>query len=580
VIPIAQLDPASMTMWIDPELVSRGRPEVAEALHAATLGDVHGVAELVASIDDPRRQGRCGYLASAVWHEQRHFLDLLMTNYGAFRFRQFASIYVNIERLVRDGLRDGLTCPITAYSDPVLASQHGIDRAPEGLAAQAGDLTRRMGLHHDDSVRLPTERGWIEVGGEAQLEALAYFSQQHSVLSILGYDVARRVHEALPENQRDPLRYSWLLWFADQLDLLPAAQVEDQVAAWDVTLLYSVLLGSLAVRRWNQEQAQPEGWSSGHAASRLGGLMNACRRHGVAEGVRPAEAWQLVNDESARLWERSILEEMTADYEHEAAWLDRLADHAMPDVHEALVEFHALRGNLLGILRDKPEFFVDPDAFPYGVLPALRPMPVMVSPSGQKGDPPEGWIRLIGYRHSDAADEHWWWAAIPETWPTEKGVLALRARKPWLGIVEHWAPLAKLLTHGRRHRVMLGPELFSIEARFLDDGLKFRFDRRYAFPDEAGPPTSGAFYFDLTGESSARCDWCRTPVEPPAHVLSPWTLRKYRALGEQVIARHGGGQEGHLEMWRDWSIWVLCDNCAAEIRATVETSEPEYEASW
>jgi hypothetical protein len=39
---------------------------------------------------------RCAHFASSVWHEKRHFLDFLLTNYGAFRIRQFFEIYRNL----------------------------------------------------------------------------------------------------------------------------------------------------------------------------------------------------------------------------------------------------------------------------------------------------------------------------------------------------------------------------------------------------------------------------------------------------------------------------------------------------
>jgi hypothetical protein len=94
-IPIIQFDPATMSLWYDVELVSLADPSgtIAKAVATAVGGNTLQVIDQLKEIDDQRLHGRAIQLVSAFWHEKRHFLDFIATNYGAFRFRQFLEVY-------------------------------------------------------------------------------------------------------------------------------------------------------------------------------------------------------------------------------------------------------------------------------------------------------------------------------------------------------------------------------------------------------------------------------------------------------------------------------------------------------
>src|SRR4051812_23749781 len=121
-IPVAQLDPATLTLWYSPEVIGHApEPEMlGEAVWLAMKGEPDAVRQHLGEVTDPHRKARGVHLASSVWHEQRHMLDLLVTNYGAFRVRQFISLYTNVLQLLGEVQRTGqvLFCPITAYTDP------------------------------------------------------------------------------------------------------------------------------------------------------------------------------------------------------------------------------------------------------------------------------------------------------------------------------------------------------------------------------------------------------------------------------------------------------------------------------
>src|SRR6266404_4937335 len=96
-IPIIQFDPSSLSLWYDAHLIGmcRGGDQLGVALEYAIRGNDPALKDLVDCIDDPWVQTRSANIASAVWHEKRHFLDFVLTNYGALRIRHMFEVYRN-----------------------------------------------------------------------------------------------------------------------------------------------------------------------------------------------------------------------------------------------------------------------------------------------------------------------------------------------------------------------------------------------------------------------------------------------------------------------------------------------------
>jgi hypothetical protein len=102
-IPIIQFDPSSLTLWYDTHLIARmrGSTEIGRALDLALRGADGELVEHIRSIDDSWVSTRAGTIAAACWHEKRHFVDFILTNYGALRMRQFFTVYLNLPEVLR-----------------------------------------------------------------------------------------------------------------------------------------------------------------------------------------------------------------------------------------------------------------------------------------------------------------------------------------------------------------------------------------------------------------------------------------------------------------------------------------------
>jgi hypothetical protein len=567
-IQVASLDPSSLALWVDQEMISRIAQErsILEIVQNCALGDVGSVLNAVEELPDPQAKRRAIRLAGTIWHEQRHFLDLILTNYGAFRVRQFLSLYVNIVQVFSTAHKSGspLVCPLDVYLDPVRRSVLGIETVPEVMTQVAKEVQYRESMARADREGGVLDGQHLEMGGDAQLEALGFMFQQSTVTFVFGEEEFVALEASLLPEERSNLRYRWIFLLADSLGLLNDRNQIDQKGV-DSTLLTALLIGSLASRRWGQEQSTtPGGSKSGYCVERLRGLIDTIREMGFKPFKLADSAWELVNEAAKKAWGRTVLEEMLEDYAREGKWVtDIQAISSVPDSIKLVCEdFHSLRGRLLQALQKNPEWLLDPVAYSISVLSKLRPITVISSPSGVLGKPPSGWHMVSGYNdpNSQTDESSWWWSATPSKPDYPSETLAFGRWKEWMEVVDWYAPLAKLLMKGRAHRTQYGPELVTAEMRLNAMNVEINFDPLFAYPRELR--TTAASFFNLTGTSEGKCDMCKLSIpRGTGWILSPWVFRRKPALAEAAIKGFGGGTSGRLRFIRDWSVWLVCDRC-------------------
>jgi hypothetical protein len=579
-IPVVQLDPSTLTIWFDPELVGHmpGDIPVGSAVQYSLWGDLDALHELVdgAALDSNRV--RAIHLASAVWHEQRHFLDLLLTNHGAFRVRRFLMTYYHLESVLSLALEEGggmIWCPLSVYDDEVEREVLAIETDSEQLRKIARDMAVRAEMTRDDRSVFALRRGPTELGGDAQLEALAWMFQHVAVRRHFGVEAERRVQSDLGRSQRENRLYSWAITLVDDFGLGLVERADEETRIVDISLLVPMIYGALASRRWGQKQVETQEHASGFPLARLAGLVRALRGKGPSVLGDTADAWRLVNETAADLWGRSVIEEIRADLEFEAEFVQTVesTEVAFEYAKGVISDYHGLRARLVELLEKDPLPFLDPDSYVDTLLERVRPLPVIARPGGEVGEPEPGLERLLGYNDpdSDAPSSRWWWAAYPTDWPWgDPDLVVLGERTAWIRAADSLAPLTKLLFHGRRHRIMLGPELLSMEGRLAADGYNVRVHGAFSSPDDL---EDAAFYFDLTGKPEAVCDICRRKLtRETAFALSPWLFRRDEAASRIALRLGGPGEEGRLRATRDWSIWLVCSTCHENVERRDEAA--------
>src|SRR5215469_4705477 len=138
-INVLALDPTSLTLNVEGSFLSAGGNAgvLVDVFNESYVGDSQALRETLQEIDDPFVRARAAHFATCVWHEKRHFLDFLLTNYGALRMRQYFSIYSNHFFLLSGAREHGniLWAPLMVYLDEVHRTLKNIPAAwPKALA--------------------------------------------------------------------------------------------------------------------------------------------------------------------------------------------------------------------------------------------------------------------------------------------------------------------------------------------------------------------------------------------------------------------------------------------------------------
>ena len=570
-IPVIRLDPGSLTLWYDPQLLNQAPygQDLAVTTHHAIFGNSESLLEHLNSIQDETIKVKCIHLASSVWHEQRHFLDLILTNYGALRLRQFFQLYVNSRLLLAEAKEaDGkLACPLDIYDDPFRRKLMGVSGL-ESCSAVGKESARRKEWLQDDRALVPTFAGRIEVGGEAQLEALAYYTQYAAVQELFGRDISLKVQQEVTKDNPKSLKYKWAQVIANRFGLVPAKAEGPTAGTVDVSFLLPIIYGSLMCRAWGQQQVSTATGGTHYPHARLAGLLLALKGKFENFGETSIEdAWEVVNTTTKQMWGRTVIEELQEDHRHEGAWVDAMQKREDVEdcVKNVLNDYHHLRGTLIDVLKAAPAAIFDPKLT--GTSGLFLTMPVLATAPGEAGDPPTGWERVLGYEEQQQPNVKWFWAVVPEQWPpADSEALTMNDRSSWAKLISYYTPLAKLMMNGRRHRTILGPELIVVE-NFLKAkrAVDLVIDPLFAYPQEADDINS---YYTLADKTEAVCDMCNAKLKKPhGHYVSAWVFRSSEKNAQLMINGYGGGPDGELVFLKDWSPWILCDVCYDKVMA-------------
>jgi hypothetical protein len=575
------LDPTSLAVWFEPpthgDYATR---RLLSRVGELALLERHDEAEdLVAGIDD-RIVRRAGVeLLSNVWHEQRHFVDLVLTNYGALRLRDHLLTYVNAGGLLSEAMEAGrpLMVPLSNYESPMRRAMFGLPDPPEGLSGFLGMMNTRRAFLTSDNTFESDHTAALGIGGQAQMEALAYLCQAAAINERFGRCDATDLYQYAPDQNMLRQNYMWFSHTCRALALTEDLGKEGDRPMIDGTVLVPLLYGALAVQAHRQRIEPP--------SSRLARLLSAAHEQGTFRGVSSTiEAWDRVNALCASLFGESALSSTLSDVRAEEELVETFAD-GLGDNHPAAAfarEVHECRRALVDILLDQPRIVLLPPAFRDRLLPRVHVPAIFAQPTGiDEDDVPPGWFPMFGSAARLAAgptssdpdsprifeerQEKWFWARARLT-TADAGGAGLRSVQTWRHIAILYAPLAKMLLHGHRPSLPYGPETLTAEQSWRAAGLPITVAPQFRSPAE--DHSVQAFWRTIGGDS-AYCDGCRYPgtllKAPGGALYSPWFFRRNAALEEWVFTRYGSTLDAAFARLRDWTGWLLCPACADEI---------------
>jgi len=588
-IPILQFDPATLTLWYDTQLLASARSsrEVGLALHYALDGREDWLKCLVRQQTDPWTRTRCATVASAVWHEKRHFLDFVLTNYGAMRLRQFFQCYLNTRAFLQVAKESGrILVPLDRNLDSLRCEMMEISCTNPELLKLATWIQDSKEALLSERQRIVKRGSTYEMGGEAILECIAYHVQLGKTHRVFGAELNASVQTDNIEKTSIADKYQWVFTVLLQSGLMKAEYQGQDSGMGRIMLqdgpLIPLLYGALAGRYHQQPQTQSAFVSSAHPAERLVSLIAHYDEHkiGLAD-MTNEEAWESVNAACKQIFGRDVTEEIDADYAKEGEFIAYLRSTGIDEfVNGAYEDFHRLRGRIIQTLKDDPKAVLDQAKWSDSFVNKTRPFVVAAAPAGIIGEPPNGFERLSGYSDPGAdlekhPDYRWWWTAIrvePDA-DEAQNIFRLGDQKDWSRIIADFAPVAKLMIDGNRMRSMVGPELMSTKIRIeRQTGVELIIDSLSRFPVERFDISE--WYF-LTGRDSFRCQVTHQIVRVPhGRIIGPWEFRRKPAFRRALLEYLSGEPQARMlrAIWRDWSPWLVCDEVGALFDAAkVET---------
>ncbi len=316
---------------------------------------------------------------------------------------------------------------------------------------------------------------------------------------------------------------------------------------------------------WGQPQTRTGSSSSYLPGERFASLVIAVAEDHPGYGQASCEeAWDLVNQTCRRIFGRTAIEETEIDLEHEARFVDTVAQ-AMPGsaLATAMTDLHGLRGRMFELLKSDPAAVLDQAAWADRTVQRTQPLIVVAAPAGEVGEPPDGFARLSGYRHPETDYERepearWWWSALNEQWPdaADPEILCLRDRSAWTAVVSDYAPFGKLMYAGHKQRLMLGPEILGARLRFEQaTGIELKVHSAFSHPRYAH---DAGFWNFITGRDDFRCDLSSETVrKPEGCMLDAWELRLRPGLRHALLGSVENQRRMLFSLWRDWTPWLL-----------------------
>ena len=556
-LPILQIDPLSLSIWINPGSFKKS-PAGLEALMMAWSGGdfADAVRSNAASEEDALD---AAFLGSWMWHEKRHFFDMCVTSYGAWRLRNMFVVGANALAVAAhaDAAREPLVFPMTAYDNAVLRYRMKLGEPPDNVLRIAKDIRQRKRALASEGAPMAASGRSLTISGNAQMEALAVTSQFHCLGRLYGDKIASRIYER-HVNKMD--RFGLYRWSeAASLFLGCYRERSDGAVELDQEFATAILVAGLC-GRWLGPHPPDSSYTT--PGERTGRLMLHFGQGSGHFGMTTEEAFARVDEAARALWGRGLIEELKDDLAASKAAGERLREAfaGLDDLCDAFDDYLALRARMLDQIANQGPAGLSPRAFAANWADNLRPWLIVTQPQGRLHEPDEGLTVHFGRAFNTPRGDAVAWA-WREHDPNPGAAVALQATGAWNYVIEQAAPLAKLALAGRQHPLMLYPELERIMSDITNSGVDVRFVPGFDAPeprDGLSRARAARDYAELTGMTHFICDLTGDRLAiGEAHLLSPWEFRR-SPLVDQFRARVAEGPiDAELKLALDWSDWIV-----------------------
>lgn len=337
-------------------------------------------------------------LHSIIRHEHRHFVDHILTNYGARRVYRNMATLVGLGPLFNLARKYGrLIAPLDAYCDELLMLHHyGIEKGDFEFLEHFGKLSLNDRLYYENDKKFGKEISKeLPLDGVAFLEALAEGFECTQLSTSSGYSPL--VDKGLPSGFKQKRFLSAVIeCFASKGIRIDHERdrSDNAVVAVDTSLLYPVLVASLMVR--NSTSMQPTSqerdaiWDayrlSRYPSTRFRAIIEFLSQLGQERIKSASEPARLVDHICGALFVgNSVEDELRAD----AALGQKLYDTSIetlaevsPETASYFSDFIKFRGLTAELFSEIPSIFLDNADYENHILRTARPRLLIQDQSG------------------------------------------------------------------------------------------------------------------------------------------------------------------------------------------------------
>jgi len=558
-IPVLQLDPMSLVIWMEPGKFGDGPlgDATRAGLHAAWQGSdfVEAIRDHATTLDEAEE---AAWLGSCMWHEKRHFFDLCLTSYGAWRLRHMFAIAAN-SFAVGGAMRAAgqpIVFPLTVYHDKIRRKTMGISEVPPDVTRIAADIVSRKKALATEQAPYQAGQSSLSTGGDAQMEALALISQWHCIARLYGSNPASRLYRRFVNRMARTGLYRWVEMLSQALGC--AREGNGGVIELDYELASALLVAGLC-GRWLGKPTDP---SSINPSERLGRLMSELGPKPGRFGMSTDECADIVDGLARRIWGRGLWEELEADIEHaeNVATMLKREFGKLDQLCSAFDDQLELRRHMVAELKAEGPAAMSPRAFAAKWADQLRPLLLHVTPEGNPWLPGQDSYVVDfggGFRSRNGSTIAWAWTRRAEPDSDAPRALGLNPAS-WSFVLNKAAPLAKLAMFGRRHDLMLEQELENFLIELTRAGLDVRFLPPFdtTVPqDRASRCRAARSYAELVRRDEFICDITGDRISvDQAMLIRAGEFRRSPLVAE---FRRRNPDIAELFLARNWSDWIV-----------------------
>jgi hypothetical protein len=306
--------------------------------------------------------------ATVIAHEQRHYVDYYLTNYGSWLYRFWAQSKQFLPELLDHG--GPLLIPLRYFANPVMRKNFGVDFPDSGELRSAVTLA----VNHSRFVgwdRVPEMKRFGGLSGHAQLEALATVFELGPIENTLDPRSWLAASLALPRDLATWRRsYVWPAEIFAHFDIgSPPTEIAGGIghitdsSLWPAFLVAS-LMGNFDDLRPTKVADDPDLPDRILPSRRFMAIMGWLIQRSVKPSS-PKDAWEAVNEACASLFGRTVTESMAQEIDA----LEARAKLQMPSAGERVLwSLGALellahlrqRRRVLTLLENDPMKYIDP----------------------------------------------------------------------------------------------------------------------------------------------------------------------------------------------------------------------------